>query len=477
MQISLKDKLKIMLFIMTVPLIAFIFYLILKINSYTQLYNEINHNVVTAAGFIQEFKDSFDYSMYRIIIGSSDFYTENIKTKLDTADDMANSLIKMTEIPSNKSEIKRMKSFVQSLSGSTEIVRTNLLGTEPCYDKNMAILNNDIYPTTALIGECIQSYIYNEAIEIQRVSSSIEAEKNKTYTIILFICVILILFTLIYIEIISNSITKPIKRLCKTVQLVGEGDFTTRADNYTANEISSLTFSVNNMIEKIQKLVENVENKQKLLRNTELKLLQEQINPHFLYNTLDTVIWLAESDNKAAVIDMIGYLSCFFRTTLNNGKQFIRLEEEIEHIHSYLQIQKMRYSDILEYSIDVPEELNNLIVLKLTLQPIIENALYHGIKNRRGVGLISVSAEIKEKRLAITVNDNGAGITPERLEEIQKLLSDDEVAAQKSNDTGFGLFNVNERIKLNYGNEYGVKIKSKYSVYTAVTVYLPINLQ
>ena len=159
-----------------------------------------------------------------------------------------------------------------------------------------------------------------------------------------------------------------------------------RAEENSEGEMAVLNDSFNQMIEKIGNLVEDIRIEQLNLRATELKLLQAQINPHFLYNTLDTIIWLAEAGRKDEVVMMVTALSDFFRTTLSKGRDYITVKEEEAHIRSYLKIQQFRYQDILEYSIHIPEELYAYQILKLTLQPLVENALYHGIKNKRGTG-------------------------------------------------------------------------------------------
>lgn len=200
-------------------------------------------------------------------------------------------------------------------------------------------------------------------------------------------------------------------------------------------------------------------------------MLQEQINPHFLYNTLDNIIWLAEANETDQVVTMVSSLSNFFRTTLSGGRDYVTVKEEEEHIRSYLEIQQFRYRDILEYQIHIPEEMYYYEILKLTLQPLVENALYHGIKNKRGMGHISVSGELAGEHLIFTVQDDGIGMTEERLEELRGIIAG-EVKDDKK-EGGFGLFNVSQRIKLNYGAEYGLEIESTYKEGTTIRVIIP----
>ena len=204
-----------------------------------------------------------------------------------------------------------------------------------------------------------------------------------------------------------------------------------------------------------------------------LLYLKSQVNPHFLYNTLDTIIWLAEAGEKEQVVNMVSSLSDFFRTTLSKGQDFITVQEEELHIQSYLQIQQFRYQDILEYEIEIPEELYQYKILKMTLQPLVENALYHGIKNKRRLGHIRISGQIEGDYLIFEVYDDGSGIDPEKLIRLKNVL-DGEIE-EKENPSGFGLYNVQQRICLNYGQGYGLQLESEYGEWTRVYVRIPCN--
>ena len=230
-----------------------------------------------------------------------------------------------------------------------------------------------------------------------------------------------------------------------------------------------LSDSLNAMIDKINELLDQVTTEQIRLRKAEFELLQAQINPHFLYNTLDTIVWLAEAGDQKRVVSMVGNLSDFFRTSLNQGKDIISIREELAHVRSYLEIQQVRYQDILRYEITVPEDLYEYKIPKITIQPLVENALYHGIKNKRGQGTITVSGKRNENGFVLYVRDNGIGMTQERLKEVRAGI-------QKLSYTGkeiYGLYNVNERIRLNFGETYGISIESTYGEGTCVSISLP----
>ena len=240
---------------------------------------------------------------------------------------------------------------------------------------------------TELIQEQIQEYIYHEASDLESLREGIRKDVTTAIVITIMIICIILITTLLLSRKISHNLTSGIDQLRMVTRKAGRGDFSVRADMQDGDEeLEELAEGFNQMVERIGNLVEDIQIEQLNLRTTEQKLLQAQINPHFLYNTLDAIIWLAEAGEKEQVIMMVTALSDFFRTTLSKGRDYITVEEEESHIRSYLQIQQFRYQDILEYEIDIPKEMHEYQILKLTLQPLVENALYHGIKNKRGMG-------------------------------------------------------------------------------------------
>lgn len=198
-------------------------------------------------------------------------------------------------------------------------------------------------------------------------------------------------------------------------------------------------------------------------------MLQSQINPHFLYNTLDTIVWLAESEKQREVVQMVENLSNFFRAALNHGNDLILVEDELLHVESYLKIQQVRYQDILQYEIDLSERACQYCIPKITLQPLVENALYHGIKKKRGQGMIQIGSREEADYMILFVKDNGIGMSEERLLQIRKMLLPE---AERRNDS-YGIYNVNERLRLRFGAEYHLEIDSTYGEGTLVEVYLP----
>lgn len=277
---------------------------------------------------------------------------------------------------------------------------------------------------------------------------------------------------------ISTRLTRPLKLLKNKMKLAASGFLESKVTPSGKDEIADLGRSFNIMLGKIKALLEQSIREQEEIKKAELRALQAQINPHFLYNTLDSILWMAEAGKNDRVITLVESLSRLFRISLNKGRDWIPLEREIEHVHSYLIIQQMRYRDILDYRIDVEPHLLASSVLKMTLQPIVENALYHGIKNKRGKGLITVAArETEGGGLELSVRDNGCGMPPEKLERLRRNLLNGHMPAETGEEVsgGFGLHNVHQRIKLFYGERFGVHIDSVPGEGTTVIISIPRN--
>ncbi|MGF9698482.1 sensor histidine kinase [Paenibacillus sp. MABNR03] len=276
----------------------------------------------------------------------------------------------------------------------------------------------------------------------------------------------------------SRSIAQPIFRLMSYMRRAETGNLRSGRWSDRADEIGMLGRSFNRMLAQIRQLMSLNELRERQKREAEMRSLQEHIKPHFLYNTLDTIHWMARKKGVDDVSEMVGALSRLFRIGLSKGNDYIPLHSEIEHISSYLQIQQTRYRDRLQCELIIPEELRELFVLKLLLQPIVENAIYHGIKARRGPGTIRIEAKIADGKLSLTVQDNGAGMSSERLREMIDLLHAplESMETQEAGQGGksYGMLNVQARLQLSFGEEYGIRLDSKEGEGTCVTIIQPL---
>ena len=287
-----------------------------------------------------------------------------------------------------------------------------------------------------------------------------------------------LLLTVVLFFFISDVLTKPLMNLKDTMLHAQQGDLKVRASYYNRDEIADLCAGFNAMIGEVEALMDRSKKEQDLARKLEIRALQAQINPHFLYNTLDVILWTSQSDDKDRVIRITKALSNFFRTVLNRGREFITISDEVELIRNYLLIQEMRHRDILRYSLDVDQSLMKKKVLKLILQPLVENAIEHGVIRNRGGGVVNVTVKHRENRLIeFVVDDNGTGMDSDRLKDVLEELAAPTEPLRDSSDFGVGLRNVHQRIQLYYGSEWGVMIESRIDRGTRVTVRIPMDTE
>lgn len=267
---------------------------------------------------------------------------------------------------------------------------------------------------------------------------------------------------------VSNAATKRIAVLSSAMEDVRKGNLDTKIKLPGNDELSNLSDDFNAMVVDIKELMNQSYEHQKEKRQRELQVLQSQINPHFLYNTLDTLQWKALEYGAHEMADLIMSLSSFFRISLSKGREFITLERELEHVKSYLSIQQHRYRDILNYEISCDEGLYKLFLPKILIQPLVENAIYHGIKPNLKRGNISINIFEEHENLKIVVEDDGVGIPEEKLKNIMDNLD------KHMTSSNYGLYNVSQRIYLHYGDKYGLNIESRENIGTRITVSLPM---
>lgn len=451
-----------------VPFVLFLIFCFYNLWNNNRRYEDMVNSSVMASQFSLDFQKDFDYETYLLIVGNKTLEESSLHTMLDEADEIVAGLEELTESQENLKRLTSVKKYLNNLGTYVGRIEDNIREGNR-YEDNMEIWENDVQIVTSLVGDTMSRYIYYEIRGIQESRQQYQdvfVNMIRFSVIVFALILVLFLFLSYYIPL---SITRPIRRLTQVTDQVAKGDLTVRSDVTGGLEAQVLSDSLNTMIDKINELLEQVKTEQVRLRKAEFELLQSQINPHFLYNTLDAIVWLAEAGEQKKVVSMVGSLSDFFRISLNQGQDILDVREEIQHVRSYLEIQQMRYQDILQYEICVPEELNASRIPKITLQPLVENALYHGIKNKRGKGMIRIDGKLEGNDCILRVTDNGRGMTPERLEQVREGIRNRNVRETEI----YGLYNVNERIRLNFGENYGITIISTYGEGTCVTVRLP----
>lgn len=299
--------------------------------------------------------------------------------------------------------------------------------------------------------------------------NEIALARQQILLILLFIFIIGFFITTVVSLIISRRISRPLNELKKTMFRVENGDFDIKVEVTGQKEVVRLSRSFNSMLEEIRTLMKKVVSEQKDKRKTELKALQNQINPHFLYNTLDSIVWLAENQRSEDVITTVIALARFFRISISKGETYIPVKDEISHIKNYLTIQKIRYVDKFEYTFEVDQEIFDYKVMKLILQPIVENAIYHGVGDE--TEHITIRAYKMDKFLVFEVENTGYGITDERIEEIYDILKG------THSQSSVGMRNVYLRLKLFYGEDADLKITSVLDEMTRIKLLIPAQTE
>lgn len=300
---------------------------------------------------------------------------------------------------------------------------------------------------------------------------AIARNNSRILSEVMVLLPVIILAIILLSWFISGMITSPIRELESKMRRVQKGDFDALINlEYGEKEVIELADSYNAMVIRIKELMKKNKEEHEAKRQSELNALQAQINPHFLYNTLDSIMWMAESGQSAEVVEMVTALARLFRISISKGRKRIRVSEELEHARNYLLIQKRRYKEKFQFHIEVDEGVGNLMSLKLILQPIIENAIYHGIEYMVDEGEINIHVEATQDQLIYTVADNGLGMDEETC---KTLLHSGEEIEPTRGGSGVGVRNVDERIKLSYGQRFGLQIESEIEVGTTVKIVLP----
>ena len=463
---TIEQQIKRLLVTILPVLCAVIVVLMVMLVTVNRRYTSVLQSANTAADFNKEFKTMLDSGMYNhVILPRSGASVEQLP--MDVLTD-AEAVLRRLETTTG---LRDNRWRVQSMLDMCENLRSYMLeiALEESYDLRMELLERNIRGETGLtklIETYMHDFIDDEVREMARLQGRLTAQVLAVILTVGAGIVLLTMGMVWYSVRVTRRITGPIGALSRKVQRFGEGHFDTAPVETHITELQTLDSGFDEMARRVDALMAKQIEDQRSLHRAELELLQAQINPHFLYNTLDSIAILAESDRGEDVVDMVTSLSTFFRNSLNKGEDIISLAAERTQVTSYLQIQQIRYSDILRYRIDIPEELLDCRVPKLILQPLVENALYHGIKNRRGMGTITVTGESDGGDLLLRVADNGAGMDAEQVKGLQAGIYEDR-------HTGLGLVNVHKRIRLYCGEPYGLFFESEVGKGSVVTIRLP----
>ena len=475
----MKKKILTVAAVVTLPFILLVMYLLASMASYSNTYSEIVSNMTVANNYNLNFKEEMDESLYKLVVGyvtldniESD---KSLKNPYVLIEELRSEFTRLTAITTESESKLWLESLLRNINALEKRVDdiVDSIDAGGRYSENIEMLDNNIYILTELIQDDIQYYIYYQTRYMEKVTDTLQKQIGRFMVVCSILIAVLIAVVAVSAVMIVSGILQPIRQLNSVTEKIAQGDFNARAQVNSDDEVAELAVSFNKMAGNMQSLIDKVKEDERKMRKADLRLLQEQIQPHFLYNTLDTIVWLIESNEPDEAVTMVVTLSDFFREILSKGKEFISIKEEEKHISSYLQIQEMRYRDILEYDIQLDQVIYKYQILKLTLQPVVENALYHGIKYKRAKGCIHIHGEKEGDIIRLTVRDDGVGMDEEELAQLRQQI---EKPCQET-EKGFGLANVNERIHMYFGYEYGMKIESEKGKGTTVEIVIPAILE
>lgn len=429
---------------------------------YTISYSRSTSRIETVAALKPLINSEIPESVWFLVAGRTTFENSNAYELIGDVNDTLAELIPKSN-GGESLELTVAQRTMATLTGYVQQIEENMAQGLPVVQSEATL--EEVRSVASLVSNMLENYIMHE---VEYVAAT-NALLGKT-TLISVVVEILLLLTALSISgkmrsRMARAINEPIEQLAHFSDMLAGGNLQARAPTTDVKELSDLTDRVNFMADRVETLIKQNHREQENLKKAELRTLQAQINPHFLYNTLDTIVWQAETRHSDEVIQITKALSDFFRISLSSGADWIPVSQEIKHLTGYLSIQKIRYRDILDYEIIIPEEMCGSYILKLLLQPLVENAIYHGIKYKRGGGKITVTGKKEGDFLYFSVTDTGHGMDEDRLHKVINSLENElEMPRAESmldaSSSGFGLHNVNSRIRLHYNQSEGLQIES-----------------
>jgi two-component system sensor histidine kinase YesM len=461
---TIKTSHVVIIIFMLIPLLLSIAGFMLNTWSYDHLITSVDKT----NQLIQIVKTDISNELWDIVAGNKPFVAGKQYTIIEDINVRINDIMSTSTLK-NRQHLEVAGRAMNTLSRYVDRLKVQMEESYPVIE-NERILD-EIRGVAALVAEILQDFI---VLEIESAAQANEHIKQRTFfigalelAVVFFVTV----FSVFVQSSVTSSVDTSIKMLVSLSGRIADGDLSARAEVPRVQEFNTLTENLNTMAGKIKALIEANIQEQRNLQKSEMKALQAQITPHFLYNTLDSIIWLAEGKQFGEVVAITRAFSNFFRLSLNRGSEWLSVRNEFHHIENYLTIQKIRYRDILDYSIEYERDMEEKIILKLLLQPLVENALYHGIKNKRGRGTIKVRGWQETRCLCFSVEDNGIGIKAEHLEIIKKEMKS--YPGSEPSNSIFGLYNVSKRLELYYNRQDLLEITSVYREGTTVNLRVP----
>ncbi|MCH1978267.1 sensor histidine kinase [Lawsonibacter sp. OA9] len=462
--IILKQSYRTILTVMLCPTLAILLAVVIMTSQYNQKIGNINSASIIQSQLESALNEELWYIVSEQKEGSAEEYADILTDVENMMENLYLSSHSDTEalryVQAGQRALDTLQQYTDKLHLQIE-QRVSATENEGLY--------REIKSVIGMVGTMMQQYIKEE---IDMIALQNEHIRQVILIIAVFVGAVLLFmigFSVAAYNNVMNGVIQPIRDMEEMTDRVRAGNLTARVEITQVEELSRLCESLNLMVQRISDLLEERVQAQRALRKSELRILQEQITPHFVYNTMETIIWLAEEGRNGDVIDITMAFTDFFRISLSRGREYVNVSEEVQHIEKYIEIQKVRYINFLTSDIIIDPGIMDCKILKLTLQPLVENAIYHGLKKRRGAGHISVTGvKTMTGNIVFVVEDNGVGMTPGKLTRIQRALRE----GAMSDEIGVGLFNVNQRLRLYYETE-GLQIMSTCGAGTSVSFEIP----
>ena len=455
----MKKKILTLAAVVTLPFILLVMYLLASMASYSNTYDEIVSNMTVANNYNLNFKEEMDESLYKLVVGYVTLDTietdKSLKNPYTLIDELRSEFTRLTAITTESESKLWLESLLRNIDTLEKRV-DDIVDSISAGGRYIEKLDNNIYILTELIQDDIQYYIYYQTRYMDKVTDTLQDQIRRFMVVCSVLIGVLIIVVAVSAVMIVSGIIQPISQLNQATEKIAQGDFNARAQADSEDEVAELAVSFNKMAGSMQSLIDKVKEDERKMRKADLRLLQEQIQPHFLYNTLDSIIWMAEGKKYEDVVLMTASLARLLRQSISNEDETVLIGQEIQYVKSYLTIQKMRYKDKLEFEINVDPSINSVHIVKLVLQPIVENAVKYGFCDIFEGGLIRISVTEQAGQLTFSVYNNG---TPMEEQMAEKLNGLSEIPVSKMKDSfeekkhGYGVINIITRLRLKYGED------------------------
>ena len=468
---SIRNKILVLLSVSTLPFLLVSVYLLVTIARYNRTYNDIVDHLTIANNYNISFKEEMDESLYKIVVGYVSIDT------ISQDETLKNPYIMIRSLRSSCTELKKVtedyesRLWLDSLLRNTDTLEkrvTDILenvheGNQ--YDTNISELDNNIYIMTELIQDDIQYYIYYQTNNMETVTNVMNAQVRAFIILLSVLLCVLGVAVAVAAFLVTSGILRPLWQLYDATGEIAEGNFAVRTNAKTSDEVAVLSQGFNDMAGKMQELVDKVRDDEQKMRKADLRLLQEQINPHFLYNTLESIYCLAQNLEDQRIAVMTNALGKLLRSSLNDKRDVITVSEDLQVTRDYLSIQQIRYGERLQVEYDFPQDILTCRIPAMTIQPLVENAIHHAAEKMLDVCVIRVSGAATADGVDIIVQDNGPGTD----EDILNKLESGEVQPE---GLGIGMRNIHKRVQHAFSEQYGLRVCSEEGQ-TQIIVHLP----